>query len=73
MKYAILFGSSSLTSLALKQQKFKLGAVYIFYESKIPCSIFHDQRTVKIQFLEYTWIYLPTFDFSTFNILSWSL
>ena len=33
-------------------------------------SIFHDLRTLKIQFLEYKWIYLPTFDLVE-KIFSW--
>ena len=33
-------------------------------------SIFHDLRTLKIQFLEHTWIYLSTFDLVE-KIFSW--
>ena len=52
------FGSSSVASLPVKQQKFEVESLL---EIKIPRSTFHYLRTVKIQFLECTWIYLPTF------------
>lgn len=65
MKYSIRFGSSSIGSLALEQQEFEHGSLLaifrIVYEREIPCSILHDLRTVKIQFFEHAWMYLPTF------------
>ena len=66
MKYFFRFGSSSVVSLTLKQQKFEVGSLLgiLFlnvYERKIPCSIFHDLPTVNLQFLLHTWMYLPTF------------
>ena len=66
MKYFFRFGSSSVVSLTLKQQKFEVGSLlgilfHNVYERKIPCSIFHDLPTVNLQFLLHTWIYLPTF------------
>ena len=56
MKFSILFGYGSIASLALKQE-FEVGNLlginipYCFWKKN---SMFHDLRTVKIQFLEYT-------------------
>ena len=33
-------------------------------KKKTPCSLFQDLRTVKIQFLESTWVYLTNFRLS---------
>ena len=73
MKYSIRFGSSSIVSLTLKQQKFEVESllginIIHVYERKTPCSIFRNLRTIKLQFLLHIWIYLTNFWLSEKNL-----